>query len=126
MSDALWDGRRFRTFNVIDDLSREALAIKVDLNLPAARVIRTLERIAAWRGYPVKLRLDNGREFVALALAEWAERKSIALDFMEPGRPMQNGFIEPSNGSYPRGMLDMHIPRALSEACRQTEHWLAD
>ncbi|XHO04754.1 hypothetical protein ACEQUB_01644 [Ralstonia syzygii] len=51
MSDALWDGRRFRTFNVIDDFSREALAIEVDLNLPAARVIRTLERIAAWRGY---------------------------------------------------------------------------
>ncbi|NMI24581.1 DDE-type integrase/transposase/recombinase, partial [Xanthomonas hortorum] len=60
MSDALWDGRRFRTFNVIDDFSREALAIEVDLNLPAARVIRTLERIAAWRGYPAKLRLDNG------------------------------------------------------------------
>ncbi|CBA15192.1 putative isxcc1 transposase orfb (fragment) protein [Xanthomonas albilineans GPE PC73] len=52
MSDTLWDGRRFRTFNVIDDFSREALAIEVDLNLPAVRVIRTLERIAAWRGYP--------------------------------------------------------------------------
>lgn len=59
MSDTLWDGRRFRTFNVIDDFSREALAIEVDLNLPAVRVIRTLERIAAWRGYPNKLRLDN-------------------------------------------------------------------
>ncbi len=62
MSDALWDGRRFRTFNVIDDFTREALAIEVDLNLPAARVIRTLEHIAAWRGYPAKLRLDNGPE----------------------------------------------------------------
>ncbi len=71
------DGRHFRTFNVIDDFSREALAIEVDLNLPAARVIRTLERIAVWRGYPTKLRLDNGPEFVALALAEWAERKGI-------------------------------------------------
>ena len=79
MSDALWDGRRFRTFNVIDDFSREALGDRSRLNLPAARVIRTLERIAAWRGYPGKLRLDNGPEFVALALAEWAERKSIAL-----------------------------------------------
>lgn len=79
MSDALWDGRRFRTFNVIDDFSREALAIKVELNFPAARVIRTLERIAAWRGYPAELRLDNGPEFVALALAEWAERKGRAV-----------------------------------------------
>ena len=67
MSDALCDGRRFRTFNVIDDFSREALAVEVDLNLPATRVIRTLERIAAWRSAP-KLRLDNGPEFIAFAL----------------------------------------------------------
>ena len=126
MSDALWDGRRFRTFNVIDDFSREALAIDIDLNLPAARVIRTLERIAAWRGYPTKLRLDNGPEFVVLALAEWAERKGIALDFIEPGRPMQNGFIERFNGSYRRGVLDMHVFRTLSEVREHTEQWLAE
>lgn len=107
MSAALWDGRRFRTFNVIDDFSREALAIEVDLNLPAARVIRTLERIAAWRGYPAKLRLGNGPEFIALPLAEWAERKGIVLGFIEPGRPMQDGFIERFNGSYRCGVLDM-------------------
>ncbi|TQV26384.1 integrase core domain-containing protein, partial [Xanthomonas perforans] len=82
--------------------------------------------IAAWRGYPNKLRLDNGPEFVALALSEWAERKGIALDFIEPGRPMQNGFIERFNGSYRRGMLDMHLFRTLSEVREQTEHWLAD
>ncbi len=70
MSEALRDGRRFRTFNVIDDFSRKALAVEIDLNLPASRVIRTLERVAAWRGYLSKLRLDNGPEFVALALAE--------------------------------------------------------
>jgi len=59
MSDTLWDDRRFRTFNVVDDFSREALAIEIDLNLPAARVVRVLDRVAAWRGYPRKLRLDN-------------------------------------------------------------------
>ncbi|UNP27595.1 IS3 family transposase [Lysobacter gummosus] len=126
MSDALWDGRRFRTFNVIDDFSREALAIEVDLNLPATRVIRTLERIGAWRGYPRKLRLDNGPEFIALALAEWAERKGITLDFIEPGRPMQNGFIERFSGSYRRGVLDMHVFRTLSEVREHTEQWLCD
>ncbi|OOW67190.1 hypothetical protein Xmlh_18040 [Xanthomonas axonopodis pv. melhusii] len=99
MSDALWDGRGFRTVNVINNFSREPLGIEVDLNLPAARVIRTLERIAAWSGYQNKLRLDNGPEFFALALAERAERKGIALDFTEPGCPMQNGFIERFNGS---------------------------
>lgn len=124
--DALWDGRRFRTFNVIDDFSREALAIEVDLNLPANRVIRTLERIAAWRGYPRKLRLDNGPEFIALALAERAEREGITLDFIEPGRPMQNGFIERFNGSYRRGVLDIHVFRALSEVREHTEQWLCN
>jgi putative transposase len=126
MSDALWDGRRFRTFNVIDDFTREALAVEIDLNLPASRVIRTLERIAAWRGYPSKLRLDNGPEFVALALAEWAERKGITLDFIEPGRPMQNGFIERFNGSFRRGVLDMHVFRNLTEVREQAETWLTD
>lgn len=59
-SDALWCGRRFRTYNVLDDFNREALAIEVDLNLPAERVVRTLERIAAWRGYASQLRMDSG------------------------------------------------------------------
>jgi putative transposase len=126
MSDALWDGRRFRTFNVIDDFSREALAVEVDLNLPATRVIRTLERVAARRGYPAKLRLDNGPEFVALALAEWVEGNGIILDFIEPGRPMQNGFIERFNGSFRRGVLDMHVFRNLSEVREHAERWPAD
>lgn len=59
MSDSLFCGRRFRTFNVVDDFNREVLAIEIDLNLPAPRVIRVLERIIAWRGYPAKLRMDN-------------------------------------------------------------------
>ena len=59
MSDALWDGHRYRTFNVVDDFNREALLIEIDFNLPAPRVVRELERIAAVRGYPLKLRLDN-------------------------------------------------------------------
>ena len=62
MSDALMHGQRFRTFNVLDDFSREVLAVEVDTNLPAARIIRVLDRIAAWRGYPTKMRIDNGPE----------------------------------------------------------------
>jgi putative transposase len=67
MSDALWHGRRFRTFHVVDDFHREGLVIEVELNLPGQRVVRVLERVASWRGYPRKLRLDNGSELVALA-----------------------------------------------------------
>ncbi len=93
MSDALWCGRRFRTFNVVDDFNREALAIEVDLNLPAGRVVGVLERVAAWRGYPQKLRLDNGPEMISIALAQWAEERGVSLEFIRPGKPMQNGFI---------------------------------
>ncbi|SKB33037.1 Transposase and inactivated derivatives [Luteibacter sp. 22Crub2.1] len=78
-------------------------------------------------GYPSKLRLDNGPEkFVALALAEWVERKGIKLDFIEPGRPMQNGFSERFNGSLRRGVLGMHVFRNLTEVREQAELWLVD
>ena len=107
MSDTLWCGRRFRTFNVVDDFNREALAIEVDLNLPAQRVIRVLERVALWRGYTQKLRLDNGPEMISLALAEWAEAHDVSLEFIRPGKPMQNGFIERFNRSYREAVLDM-------------------
>ena len=92
MSDALWAGPRFRTFNVVDDFNREALTIAIDFNLPAQRVVRELDQIAARRGYPLKLRTDNGPEFIALALAEWAEEHGVTLEFIKPGKPMQNGF----------------------------------
>lgn len=126
MSDTLWDGRRFRTFNVVDDFNREGLAVEVDLNLPAARVIRVLDRIAAWRGYPAKLRLDNGPEFIAADLADWADAHSVQLEFIKPGRPMQNGFIERFNGSYRRGVLDLYVFRTLTEVRERTEAWLHD
>ena len=124
MSDALWDGRRFRTFNVVDDFNREALAVEVDLNIPALRVIRVLERIAAWRGYPQKLRMDNGPEFIAVALADWAEEKGVELEFIKPGKPMQNGFIERFNGSFRTGVLDMYVFRTLSEVRERADIWL--
>ena len=72
-------GRRFRTFNVVDDFNREVLAIEVDLSLPAPRVIRVLERISLFRGYTEKLRMDNSPEFISLALADWAEENNVPL-----------------------------------------------
>ena len=123
-SDALWCGGRFRTFNVLDDFNREALAIEVDLNLPAERVTRTLEHIAAWRGYPQQLRMDNGPEFIALATSEWAEAHDVHLEFIQPGRPMQNGYVERFNRSYREGVLDMYIFQTLSEVRERTEIWM--
>jgi putative transposase len=126
MSDALWDGRRFRTFNVVDDFNREALAIVVDFSLTAERVVRELERIAAVRGYPLKLRTDNGPEFIALALADWAEQHGVTLEFIKPGKPMQNGFIERFNRSYREAVLDMYLFQTLNEVREQTETWLKE
>ena len=124
MSDALWDGRRFRTFNVVDDFNREALAIEVDLNLPSRRVVRVLDRIAETRGLPQKIRLDNGPEFTAVAIADWAEQNDVELEFIKPGRPMQNGFIERFNRTYRGAVLDMYIFETLNQVREQTAEWL--
>jgi putative transposase len=126
MSDQLWAGRRFRSFNVVDDFNREALAIEVDFNLPAERVVRVLERIVSWRGYPKKLRLDNGPELISLALAEWAEQNGVSLEFIRPGKPMQNGFIERFNRSYREAVLDMYIFQSLDEVREQTARWVQE
>jgi putative transposase len=126
MSDALWCGRRFRTFNVVDDFNREALAIEVDLNLPAERVVRVLDRVALWRGYPKRLRLDNGPELISVRVAEWAEQHQVKLDFIRPGKPMQNGFIERFNRSYREAVLDMYVFQSLEEVREQTEIWLKE
>ncbi len=85
MHDALVCGRRFRTFNVVDDFNREALAIEIDLNIPAQRVVRVLDRIVANRGYPLKLRMDNSPELISLTLAQWAEEHGVVLEFIKPG-----------------------------------------
>ena len=124
MSDALWDGRRFRTFNVIDDFNREALAVEIDTGISANRVVRILDQIANWRGFPARIRFDNGPELTALAVAEWAEENGVELEFIKPGKPMQNGFIERFNRSYREAVLNMYIFETLDEVRIETEKWL--
>lgn len=126
MNDALMCGRRFRTFNLLDDFNREVLAIEIDFSLPAARVVRVLERVIAWRGYPAKLRMDNGPEFISAALSDWAERHSIKLDFIEPGTPTQNSFVERFNRTYREEILNMYVFRNLYEVREITEKWMPE
>nr|WP_275984253.1 IS3 family transposase [Klebsiella pneumoniae] len=126
MHDALVCGRRFRTFNVVDDFNREALAIEIDLNIPAQRVVRVLDRIVANRGYPLKMRMDNGPELVSLTLAQWAEEHGVMLAFIRPGKPTQNAFIERFNRTYRTEILDFYLFRTLNEAREITERWLAE
>ena len=109
MSDTLINDRRFRTFNIANDYNREALGIEVDVSLPALRVIRVLDRIASQRGCPSKLRLDIGPEFISVALASWAEAHDVLLDFIQPGKPTQNSFIERFNRTYKTEVLNLYI-----------------
>lgn len=124
MSDSLYSGRRFRTFNVVDDFNREALAIEIDLNLPAERVVRVLDRAASWRGYPLKMRMDNGPEFVSVRLAEWAEEHDVELEFIQPGKPFQNSYIERFNRTYRNEILDFYVFDSLSDVRAKTEAWI--
>jgi len=126
MSDALWRGKRFRTFNLIDDFNREALVIEVDVSLGAQRIVRALDRVAAERGYHTKLRVDNGPEMISVHMAAWAENHSVELEFIQPGKPMQNGFVERFNRTYREDVLNMYVFNKLSEVRAITEDWLID
>lgn len=124
MRDTLYDGRVFRTLNVLDQGNREGLAIEVGFSLPSRRVIALLEELVAMHGAPTTLRMDNGPEFLALRLTEWAEQHRIGLDFIQPGKPAQNAFIERFNQTYRTEVLDANLFTSLAEVRSITSDWL--
>jgi putative transposase len=124
MRDTLYDGRVFRTLNVLDQGNREALAIEVGFSLPTHRVLALLEELVALHGAPVALRMDNGPEFLALRLTDGAEQRGIALDFIQPGEPAQNAFIERFNQTYRTEILDANVFTSLAEVRALTADWL--
>jgi putative transposase len=128
MCDSLVDGRKFRMFNVLDDFNRESLAIEVDTSLPSLRVIRVLERLIVERGTPSNIRCDNGPEFISHQLEEWCsnEKRKITLQFIQPGKPTQNAYIERKNGSIRRELLNAYLFNKLSEVRTMTEEWRKD
>ena len=126
MSDALSNGRTFRTLNVIDDFNREALWIEVDTSLPAERVVRVLEQLLSWRGKPASIRMDNGPELISQRLESWAQEKHIELLHIQPGKPAQNAYIERFNRTYREEVLDAYLFDDLQEVRYITERWLED
>lgn len=124
MHDRLVDGRSFRTFNVIDDYNREGLGIEVDLSLPSARVIRTLERIIEWRGVPRAIRCDNGPEYISQLLIDWAKKKQIRLQYIQPGKPQQNTYVERFNRTVRHEWLDQHLFESIAHAQDTATQWL--
>ena len=98
--------------------------MEVDTNLPAARIIRVLDRIAAWRGYPAKIRMDNGPEFVSAQLAGWAEQHGIDLEFIQPGKPTQNSYVERFNRTFREEVL--YVFSRLSEVRTIVDAWVQE
>jgi len=126
MCDSLVDGRRFRLLNIIDDYNRESLAIEIDTSLPALRVIRTLEQLIERRTKPQVIRVDNGPEFISDRLQQWCNDNQIRLQFIQPGKPMQNGFVERNNGSLRKELLDAYLFYSLPEVRQMAEEWQYD
>ena len=126
MSDSLTCGRRFRTLNIIDDHNREALNIEIDTSLPTRRVIRSLRQVIEERGKPDRIRVDNGPEYTSKELVEWCAKMGIELLFIQPGRPMQNGYIERFNGTYRRDILDAYMFNDLDEVRELTWKWMEE
>ena len=126
MCDSLVDGRRFRLLNIIDDYNRESLAVEVDTSLPALRVIRVLQRLVESRSKPATIRVDNGPEFISDKLLQWCDDKQIRLQFIQPGKPMQNAFVERNNGSLRKELLDAYLFYSLQEVRIMAEEWKQD
>jgi len=124
MHDQLSDGRSFRTFNVIDDFNRQGLGIEVDFSLPAARVVRALDRIIEWRGKPKIIRSDNGPEYIGHVLASWAEKHGITLQFIQPGNPQQNAYVERFNRTVRYDWLNQYIFETIEEVQNAATKWL--
>ena len=126
MTDTLYDGRKVRVLNVIDDFNREALAMEAAISIPARRVTQTLERLVETHGKPIAIRTDNGPEFISHHLMDWCHRNRIQIQFIQPGKPVQNSLIERFNGSYRKEILDAYVFYSLDELRAITREWMKE
>jgi putative transposase len=124
MHDQLSSGRNYRLFNVIDDFNREGLGIEVDYSLPAERVTRALDQIIEWRGKPKQIRCDNGPEYAGYHLAAWANKHSIKIEFIQPGKPQQNAYIERYNRTVRYDWLNQYLFKDIQEVQENATKWL--
>lgn len=126
VADSLFNGRRIRALTVVDNFSRECLAITVDQVLRGADVVTTMEHIKAMRGSPKRVQVDNGSEFISKALDLWAYENDVVLDFSRPGKPTDNAHIESFNGSLRDECLNLNWFLSVEDAQEKIEAWRVD
>jgi putative transposase len=126
VSDALMDGTRLRAFNVVDDFTRECLAIEVDTSIPGLRATRVMERIAATRPLPKFIVCDNGPEFTGSAFDSWAHRRGVRVHFIRPGKPIENAYAESFNGKLRDECLNENWFVTMDDARSRIEAWRLD
>jgi putative transposase len=126
VSDNLYNGRRFRVLTVVDNFSRECPVLEVDHSLTGQRVTRVLDRIAMTRGLPEVINVDNGPEFISKALDLWAYNNNVKLRFIQPGKPVQNAYIESFNGKFRNECLNDNVFVSLHSARNIIEDWRLD
>jgi putative transposase len=122
----LLDGRWFRVLTVVDQFTRECLALLADSSLTGHKVALALSQVVAERGAPVSITVDNGSEFVSKAMAAWAYQYRVDLEFIRPGRPVENGYIESFNGRLRDECLNVQVFFALADVREKLEQWRHD
>ena len=126
VSDTFTSGRKFRTLNIIDDFTRESIAIEVATSIPGQRVIRVIEQLIAFRGKPQSIVSDNGPEFRCGAMLAWSKEKDILQQFIDPGKPMQNALVESFNGRFRDECLNENLFFDIQQARTTIENWRHD
>ena len=126
MSDALFDGRRLKILTVVDNYTRESLAIEMGRGIKGQEVVQVLDRLAAKRPLPKTIYCDNGPEFTSKALDMWAYRNGVTIDFSRPGKPIDNGYIESFNGRFREECLNTNWFLSLEDAREKIEAWRED
>ena len=126
VADTLVSGRRFRILTLVDDFTRECLALVVDTSLTGLRVARELDRIAEQRRYPCMIVSDNGTELTSNAILAWQQQRGVEWHYIAPGKPMQNGFVESFNGRLRDECLNEHLFANLNQARGIIEEWRID
>jgi putative transposase len=126
VSDALFNGKRFRALTIIDVYSRECLSLYADKKITGEKVVMALETICCERGAPERIKVDNGPEFISKVLDTWAYSANITLDFSRPGKPTDNAHIESFNGSLRDECLNVNWFLSIEDVRGKLESWRAD